>query len=663
MNSYNTNFTDYENLESFIKANIPSSYKSLLIQIFSGIIDKNILEELSLYLSDKLPNAKIIGATTDGEIINNKVTTHNIVISFTTFEHSTLNISAIDLQSKDASYNDGKKLSQKLLNDTSKVFIIFTSGLNINPEEFLNGIKNSTPKVVVAGGLAGDNTQFDGTYVICDKKVLSSSAIGVSINSDNLYVNNQYSLAWKNLGKIFKVNKSNGNTIYEIDKMSPYDLYKKYLGEEVASKLPGIGIEFPLIIQKDGKKIARAPLKLHDDGSMLFAGNIEKDTEVRFGIGNIEELIDGSNQLVNKLSLHKNEAIFIYSCMARRRFLGRKASLDIKNFSKLAPTCGFFTYGEFYSTKSCNELLNESLTVLALSENYELYGHKQNITGTKIPNKLLKQKAISHIINTTSRELDSLNVSLEKKVQKKTQENIEQKRYIFEKDKMAQMGEMIENIAHQWRQPLSAISSNISSTILQKELDLIDDDELIVNLKKILNHTKFLSETIDTFRNYINENNETREVVFQDRLNIVIDIVSTVLKDSHIRLINNIDYSKPIIKHLTIGDLSQVILNVLNNAKDVLIEKNIKDPWIKIDCKVIKGDIVTTIEDNGGGIDKNVITKIFAPYFTTKHKSQGIGIGLYMSHNIVTKKLNGNLYVKNTQEGAKFFIEIPLENS
>ncbi len=663
MNSYNTNFTDYENLESFIKANIPSSYKSLLIQIFSGIIDKNILEELSLYLSDKLPNAKIIGATTDGEIINNKVTTHNIVISFTTFEHSTLNISAIDLQSKDASYNDGKKLSQKLLNDTSKVFIIFTSGLNINPEEFLNGIKNSTPKVVVAGGLAGDNTQFDGTYVICDKKVLSSSAIGVSINSDNLYVNNQYSLAWKNLGKIFKVNKSNGNTIYEIDKMSPYDLYKKYLGEEVASKLPGIGIEFPLIIQKDGKKIARAPLKLHDDGSILFAGNIEKDTEVRFGIGNIEELIDGSNQLVNKLSLHKNEAIFIYSCMARRRFLGRKASLDIKNFSKLAPTCGFFTYGEFYSTKSCNELLNESLTVLALSENYELYGHKQNITGTKIPNKLLKQKAISHIINTTSRELDSLNVSLEKKVQKKTQENIEQKRYIFEKDKMAQMGEMIENIAHQWRQPLSAISSNISSTILQKELDLIDDDELIVNLKKILNHTKFLSETIDTFRNYINENNETREVVFQDRLNIVIDIVSTVLKDSHIRLINNIDYSKPIIKHLTIGDLSQVILNVLNNAKDVLIEKNIKDPWIKIDCKVIKGDIVTTIEDNGGGIDKNVITKIFAPYFTTKHKSQGIGIGLYMSHNIVTKKLNGNLYVKNTQEGAKFFIEIPLENS
>ncbi|PLY10722.1 MAG: hypothetical protein C0626_03540 [Arcobacter sp.] len=662
MNSYNIKFTDYKNLLTHIKTNKLDTHKSLLIQIFSGIIDKDILEELSTFLTNHLPQAKIIGATTDGEILNDKATTHQIIISFTTFEHSTLNISTIDLNSKNNSFEDGKELTQMLLNKKSKVFIIFASGLNINPEEFLKGIKKSAPKVIVAGGLAGDNAKFSGTYIISTNKLLPSSAIGVSINSDNLYVNNQYSLAWKNLGKMFKVNKSSGNTIYEIDNMTPYNLYKKYLGEEVANELPGIGIEFPLIIQKNGQKIARAPLYLQEDGSMIFAGNIEENAEVRFGIGNIEEILNGSSHLINRLSLHKNEAIFIYSCMARRRFLENKASFDIKDFSKLAPTCGFFTYGEFFSTNTSNELLNESLTVLALSEHSETYQNIKPISNTKISNKLLKQKAISHIINTTSKELDSLNAYLEKKVQRKTQENIEQKRYIFEQEKMVQMGEMIENIAHQWRQPLSAISSNISSTIIQKELNLLDDEELIKNLNKILNHTKFLSDTINTFRNYINENNETKEIVFQDRLNIVIDILSTTLKDNHITLINEIDYSKPINKWLTIGDLSQVVLNIFNNAKDILIEKNIRTPWIKIECKIIKGDIVTTIEDNGGGIDEDIISKIFEPYFTTKHKSQGTGIGLYMSHNIITNKLNGNLYVKNTEQGAKFFIEIPLDS-
>ena len=87
--------------------------------------------------------------------------------------------------------------------------------------------------------------------------------------------------------------------------------------------------------------------------------------------------------------------------MARRRFLGKKASLDIKDFNKLGPTCGFFTYGEFYSTTNNNELLNESLTVLALSEHHEAYGNNQLISNTKIPNELLKQRAISHIIKTT----------------------------------------------------------------------------------------------------------------------------------------------------------------------------------------------------------------------------------------------------------------------
>ena len=662
MITYNINFTNYDDLYSFIEKNKLYNSNSLLVQIFSGIIEKETLENLSSYILNKLPKSKIIGSTTDGEILNDKVNTNSIVISFTTFKHSFLNLETIIIDKKNKSYKDGKELAKQLLHEKSKVFIIFASGLKINPEEFLNGIKFIAPKVVIAGGLAGDNAQFNDTYIISENNVLSSAAVGISISSDELYINNQYSLAWENLGRTFEVNKSFENTLYEIDNMTPYDLYKKYLGEEVAKKLPDIGIEFPLIIQENGEKIARAPLKLNEDGSIIFAGNLNIGSKVKFGIGNIEELLNGSSTLVNSLNKYKNEAIFIYSCMARRRFLDDKASLDIKHFNKIAPTSGFFTYGEFYSSPSSNILLNESLTVLALSEEYIEYENSETISKTKIPKKLLKQKTISHIMNTTSSELDNLNVQLEKKVQEKIKENIEQKNYIFEKEKMAQMGEMIENIAHQWRQPLSAISSNISATLIQKELNLLSDEQLTENLKKVLSHTKFLSDTINTFRNYINENNETKKVIIQDRVNVVLEIISSSLKDNHINLINNIDYSNPISKFLSIGDLSQVILNILNNAKDVLVERNIQNPWIKINCELVKGQILIIVEDNGEGIKEDIINKIFDPYFTTKHKSQGIGIGLYMSHNIITKKLNGKFYVKNTEKGAKFFIEIPLDD-
>ena len=108
-------------------------------------------------------------------------------------------------------------------------------------------------------------------------------------------------------------------------------------------------------------------------------------------------------------------------------------------------------------------------------------------------------------------------------------------------------------------------------------------------------------------------------------------------------------------------ELSQVIINIISNAKDILLEKNIKNAWIKIDCIKEENKAIITIQDNGGGISNDILPKIFDPYFTTKHQSKGTGLGLHMSQRIVQENLNGNLYVKNTTDGAKFYIEIPLK--
>ncbi len=228
---------------------------------------------------------------------------------------------------------------------------------------------------------------------------------------------------------------------------------------------------------------------------------------------------------------------------------------------------------------------------------------------------------------------------------------------------MAQMGEMIGNIAHQWRQPLSTISTAASGMKLEKEFDMLNDEKFNESCDIIVKNTLHLSKTIDTFRNFIKEKKEKKKVIVQDRINIALDIIEASIKDNHIELINKIDYTKPIEYVMTVGELSQVIINIFNNAKDILLLNNIKSPWIKVNLQQDNNIIRITIEDNAGGVPEDIIDKIFDPYFTTKHQSQGTGLGLHMSYQIINDHLDGLLYVKNTEYGAKFFIEFPLINN
>lgn len=240
---------------------------------------------------------------------------------------------------------------------------------------------------------------------------------------------------------------------------------------------------------------------------------------------------------------------------------------------------------------------------------------------------------------------------------------IKQQEVILNQSKIADMGEMLANVAHQWRQPLSIISTLATGTKLKKELNNLTEDELIDNMISINNNAQHLSKTIDTFRNFLKENKDFKEVILQDRITVALDIYGTILKNNQINIINEINNYDTIKINLVIGELSQVLGNILNNAKDVLIERNIKDRWVKIDLERNEDTISITIEDNAGGIEDSLINKVFDPYFTTKHSSQGTGLGLHMSYRIVQESLNGKLFVTNTNNGAKFYIEIPLKQS
>jgi len=237
---------------------------------------------------------------------------------------------------------------------------------------------------------------------------------------------------------------------------------------------------------------------------------------------------------------------------------------------------------------------------------------------------------------------------------------------LIQQSKMAAMGEMIENIAHQWRQPLSAISTSVTSMQMQKELGISTHEDEIAMMEKINSTAQYLSSTINDFRDFFNPNKEKTIFNLKDVYIKTLNIVSSKFKALNIEMVENINDVN--IRSFD-SETIQVILNLLNNAKDILETKENQKRLIFVDIYKENNDAIILIKDNAGGIPRDIIKKVFEPYFTTKHQSQGTGIGLYMSQEIVTKHMQGLIEVSNTNyqyenksyTGALFKISIPLE--
>jgi len=241
---------------------------------------------------------------------------------------------------------------------------------------------------------------------------------------------------------------------------------------------------------------------------------------------------------------------------------------------------------------------------------------------------------------------------------------------LYQQSKMAAMGEMIGNIAHQWRQPLSTITTASSGIVLQKELGILDDKFFLDALKKINSSAQYLSETIDDFRNFFSPDKTKSKAFMEDIFKKTLDLISAQFSAKDIKIEKNIEN----IEFLTYeNELVQALINILNNARDELIKlPSNHEKFIFIDvCKNSRNNCIEiVIKDNAGGIEREFLDKIFEPYFSTKHKSQGTGIGLYMTEEIIVKHLGGQIFVKNIEFahnnknyiGAQFEIEIYLEN-
>ena len=277
---------------------------------------------------------------------------------------------------------------------------------------------------------------------------------------------------------------------------------------------------------------------------------------------------------------------------------------------------------------------------------------------------------LKYEISQKTHTLQNLNNNLENKIFEAIEENKKQQALFEQQSRLASLGEMIGNIAHQWRQPLSVITTAISGLQFRQEFGIVISKELIVEITDtIIDQANYLSQTIDDFRDFIQKDSVQKIFNLSKVINDVENLLNGTLKSNHIKLIRTLDDT--IVYNGQPSQLSQVLLNIVNNAKDAFKENKQTKKQVKIKTFQNGNSIKIEISDNAGGIPEEIKSKVFEPYFTTKDKNQGTGLGLYICTNIIQQYFNGKITIEDVEEiieensykGTKFIIEFEVNQT
>jgi len=267
-----------------------------------------------------------------------------------------------------------------------------------------------------------------------------------------------------------------------------------------------------------------------------------------------------------------------------------------------------------------------------------------------------QQKELEQQLIEQQNYINELNNDLTQRVQEEVQENRNKDRIMYQQARLATMGEMIGNIAHQWRQPLNIIALIIQEFYISGQLGTLSKEKLEKEYARANSVLQYMSNTIDDFRTFFQHSGEGENFSIEESINSVMSLVSKGLEHNNIDIDVNVEKDISVFGHK--NEFTQVVINIINNARDAVVA-NSKKGVITIKAFADDTKVYVEIQDNGGGIQENDIDQIFEPYFTTKHQTQGTGLGLYMSYQIIVNNMNGTIFAENREEGTCFFVSLP----
>lgn len=422
MKTINTYYINYRDLKQFVETNsdilFANNNSAILVQVFSGICDKDFLIKLSKQIIELVPDAQVIGSTTSGEIMNGMTSELKTVLSFSVFQQCEIKTGfVVKLHMSD--YELGRSIATALNVDKAKVLIIFATGLTVNSSQILKGVQSVNADLPVAGGNAADNFAYETGFVFCNETITDCGVVGVVLAGERLTVNHQWHLGWQPIGKEMTITKADNLRVYTIDNLPAIQIYKNYLGLNDGADIFNEAREFPLLASRSGVQIARIPQASYDDGSIGFHGDLVEGEQVRFSFAQVELISGTVDSLVQKIMQHPSESIFVYSCSCRIEFLKELTQVETIPLQEIAPVAGFFTYGEFFHADNNNLILNATMTALGLSElaidenvksKSEVSAYKPGLKIDNIKNNAEDRnlgvlKTLTHLVNTVTGEL------------------------------------------------------------------------------------------------------------------------------------------------------------------------------------------------------------------------------------------------------------------
>ena len=418
MQTINLICNELGDIAKFVEQNKLHHQRNILIQVYSGVNDKKHLKELQQELNVQLPHAYVIGTTTDGEIIDGAITTNKVMISFTIFTNTRMKCALFSFEEYLTSFEMGTNLACELVETDTKLLLIFADFINGDLGELFQGIHSVAKDVMITGALAGD--KHKQAFVFNHRHMISNGIVAVALSSQELQVSIISNHKWNKVGGSFTITNVSGNRIYAIDNKRPVSLLTEYLGSEFTEHLPYSGAEFPFIIERNDKELFLFIKKIYNDGSIKLSGQVANGEKLSFTFANVPAIIEESVKTIKRLSKEPVESIFLFHCMVRLSSYRSFVDYELEMLQKIAPTSGFFSYGQFIKLANEQEYVGNSMIVLTLSEADQLDKKPQIDIDTHLPitSEIRRLITLSQLIQASTKDIHQLHKSIEESEQR-----------------------------------------------------------------------------------------------------------------------------------------------------------------------------------------------------------------------------------------------------
>jgi len=626
------------------------NFQSQLVQIYSAKNDSKWYTSIGNEIRKIFPLSVIIGASSVGEICDGKMFTDSTVIIFSFFESSSLNIFSYECKpgSEEAI---GKALVQDVekLNADVKGMLLLSTPVTSDAGKLFNSITAYNLSYPVFGGGAGDYANKRKTLVFDGMHCYEQGLISVVFSGNSLHIEPFTYLGWQPLSKEMTITEIGGMSVKSLDGKPAFSVYEKYLGIKADDSFFLNSLEFPFLFYRNGQIIARTPFFVNEkDGSIQLVGDVQVGEKIRIGYGNPQMILAESGHIQKQMQDFNPEAIFLYTCICRRFLLQQDANLETLPFNSIAPTAGFYTFGEFCSNDTVNSLLNSTMVAVGIREGAN---GKETERDESVLAKNAKPKfdpytnqhsrilsRLLYFINVTTKELEEQNQLL--------------------KSLNEQKNEFLGIAAYDLRNPIGVIQG--FSELLEENIDDEFKDytgeitkmssKMLSLLNDLLDISKIEAGKLDLKKDEIDYN---AFVVQNIRMN------ELLAKSKGIKIVSDLEV-RGLIVSIDEEKINQVLNNLIGNAIKYSY------PGSTITVKVFKeiNQLVTQVIDNGQGIPEKEIEGLFYPFKQTSVKptsgetSHGLGLA------IVKKIIEGhNGHVGVTSEfgkGSVFSFILPI---